>query len=51
MDDYPASIRLNRIKPEGGDPVWVFSRHTVQNIPRLYTRYGPGRLKPCCPMC
>ena len=49
MDDYPASIRLNRIKPEGGDPVWVFSRHTVQNIPRLYTRYGPGRLETMLP--
>ena len=49
MEDYPASIRLNRIKAENGEPVWVFSRHTVQNIPRLYERYGPGRLETMLP--
>ena len=49
MEDYPASIRLNRIKAEDGEPVWVFSRHTVQNIPRLYERYGPGRLETMLP--
>ena len=49
MDDYPASIRLNRIKPDGGDPVWVFSRSTVQNIPALFDLYGPGPLETMLP--
>ncbi len=38
---YPASIRLNRIRPDGGDPVWVFSRQTVQNTDALFALYGP----------
>lgn len=49
MDDYPASIRLDRINPENGDPVWVFSRQTVHNIPVLYDRYGPGQLEKMLP--
>ncbi|WP_119168192.1 mechanosensitive ion channel family protein [Algihabitans albus] len=38
----PVDIRLNRLKPENADAVWVFSRQTVRNIDRLYLRYGPG---------
>ncbi|MGP6085339.1 mechanosensitive ion channel family protein [Antarctobacter jejuensis] len=42
LDGIPAAIRLNRIKPAGGDPVWVVSRQTVQKIPALYDAYGPS---------
>jgi len=28
-------IRLARLRPEGGAPVWVFSRQTVENLPEL----------------
>ncbi|WP_299658033.1 mechanosensitive ion channel family protein [uncultured Tateyamaria sp.] len=38
----PAAIRLARVKPDGGEPVWVFSRQTVDNIPALFERYGPN---------
>ncbi|WP_282026556.1 mechanosensitive ion channel family protein [Limimaricola cinnabarinus] len=40
-DKRPVAIRLNRLKPASGDPVWVFSRQTVANIPRLHQLYGP----------
>ncbi|MEE4637489.1 MAG: mechanosensitive ion channel domain-containing protein [Wenzhouxiangella sp.] len=45
LDDRPAEIRLNRIKPADGAPVWVFSSQTVQDIESLYQRYGPGWLE------
>lgn len=38
----PSAIRLNRVKPAGGEAVWVFSRQTVDDIPRLYAEFGPG---------
>lgn len=38
----PVTIRLNRLKPANGDPVWVFSAQTVKDVPRLYAQYGPG---------
>ncbi len=45
LDGHPAALRLNRVLPEGGDAVWVFSRQTVQNIDQLYLRYGPSWLE------
>ena len=43
LDPVPASIRLNRVKPgEGADPVWVFPRETVADLPALYEEYGPS---------
>ena len=41
LADRPVPIRLNRIKPEGGEPVWVFSRQTVRNLPQLAALHGP----------
>ena len=38
---WPVGIRLNRVQVEGEDPVWVFSRQTVEHVPALYDRYGP----------
>ena len=42
LHSRPVSIRLNRIKPADEDAVWVFSRQTVAEIPRLHELYGPG---------
>lgn len=44
-----ASIRLNRLDPEDGPPVWVFSRQTVGNIAPLHARYGPSQLETALP--
>ncbi|EYD72380.1 mechanosensitive ion channel family protein [Limimaricola hongkongensis] len=41
----PVAIRLNRLKPADGDPVWVFSRQTVANIPEMHALYGPSWLE------
>ena len=41
----PVAIQLSRVKPADADAVWVFSRQTVEDIPRLYARYGPGWLE------
>lgn len=49
LDRSPASIRLNRIKPDGESAVWVFSRQTVGNIPALFELHGPGRLEALLP--
>ena len=49
MDGRVVSVRLNRLKPEGGDPVWVFSRQTVENVPQLYDLYGPSRFERMLP--
>lgn len=49
LDRYPAAIRLNRIKADGQDAVWVFSRQTVENIPALYEKFGPGRFESMLP--
>ena len=44
-DRIPISIRLNRQKPDGGEPVWVIAPQTVPNIPTLYAAYGPSRFE------
>ena len=41
LDGRPVPVRLNRVKPRDGDPAWVFSRQTVENVPRLHESYGP----------
>ncbi len=47
--DLPASIRLDRIKPADGDPVWVFSRRTVVKIQPLFSEYGPSQFEKYLP--
>ncbi|WP_165606601.1 mechanosensitive ion channel family protein [Yoonia litorea] len=49
LDNRPVVIRLNRVKPEDGDPVWVFSRQTVQNVPALFDAYGPTEFEKALP--
>ena len=41
LSDRPVSIRIARVKPEGEDPVWVFSKQIVGNILDLNRIYGP----------
>lgn len=40
LDGRPVPIRLSRVKPADGDPVWLFSAQTVENIPALHAQYG-----------
>jgi MscS family membrane protein len=49
IDDHAVPLRLNRLKPEGQEPAWVFSRHSVDNIDALYALYGPGWLAEVIP--
>ncbi|MGR3321646.1 MAG: mechanosensitive ion channel family protein [Pseudooceanicola sp.] len=49
LGDRVVPVRLNRVRAEGRDPVWVLSRQTVANIPALYDRYGPSRLEQSLP--
>ncbi|MGJ8569516.1 MAG: mechanosensitive ion channel family protein [Hoeflea sp.] len=49
LDDRPVPIRLARVKPAGGDPVWVFAAQTVENLPALYQLYGKSWLEQSLP--
>ncbi|WP_217898996.1 mechanosensitive ion channel family protein [Oceanicola sp. 22II-s10i] len=49
LDNRPVSIRLNRIAPEGAEPVWVFARQSVQNLPALFAIYGPSEFEEALP--
>ena len=35
-------IRLERFKPQDGEPVWLFSPRIVAKIPDMYAQHGPG---------
>jgi small-conductance mechanosensitive channel len=37
-------IRIERVKPQDGDPVWLFAAQTVDNINPLYDAKGPSWL-------
>lgn len=43
-DGRSIPIRVQRLQPPEGDPVWLFSAQTVDNIPLLYEAHGPGWL-------
>lgn len=49
LDKRPVPIRLNRIKPADGEPVWLFSRQTVENVPVLFNLYGPTAFERALP--
>jgi len=48
-DTHPVPLRLNRLKPDNGAPVWVISRQSVREIPALYERFKPTRLEQAMP--
>jgi small-conductance mechanosensitive channel len=50
LGGHAVPLRLNRVKPAGGDPAWVFSRQSVDNIDALYDRYGPGWVADILPL-
>jgi small-conductance mechanosensitive channel len=37
-------VRLQRVKVDDAEPIWVFSPQTVDNVPALYDSYGPTEL-------
>lgn len=49
LEKRPVPLRLNRVKPANGDPVWVISRQSVRDIPALYERFKPTRLEMAMP--
>ena len=49
MDGRSVPIRIARVQAPGGEPVWVFSRQTVANVPALYETYGPTRFEKALP--
>ncbi|QBF32641.1 mechanosensitive ion channel family protein [Thalassococcus sp. S3] len=49
LEDRDVAIRLDRLKPEGADAVWVFSAASVAKIDALYALYGPTRLESYLP--
>ncbi|MEQ8401410.1 MAG: mechanosensitive ion channel [Roseitalea porphyridii] len=49
LDDRPVSIRLNRVRPAGGDPVWLFAEASVENLPALAARYGRSQFEAMLP--
>ncbi len=42
-------VRIARVMVPGQEPVWVFSRQTVENVPALYEAYGPTRFEQMLP--
>jgi small-conductance mechanosensitive channel len=49
IGEHDYEIRLERIKPRGKPPVWVFSRRAVAHIPALYREFSPGRIENAMP--
>lgn len=49
LDGRSIPIRLAREQAPGGEPVWLFSRQTVANVPALYAVYGPTRFEKSLP--
>lgn len=49
LEDRPVPIRLERVKPTGGSPVWVFAAQTVDNLPALHELYGENQFERSLP--
>ncbi len=49
LGERGVAIRLNRLKPGREEPVWVFSRQTVNNVTALHDAYGPSRFERSLP--
>ncbi|MGB3808303.1 MAG: mechanosensitive ion channel family protein [Erythrobacter sp.] len=48
-EDRDYSFRIARLKTPDGEPVWMISRQTMQNIPALYQQYGPTQFERSLP--
>lgn len=42
LGERDARIALQRVRVQDAAPLWVFSPQTVENVPALYDRLGPG---------
>ncbi len=49
LPDRLIPIRIARVQAPDGEPVWVFSRQTVANVPALYEVYGPTAFEEALP--
>ncbi|MBZ6378324.1 MULTISPECIES: mechanosensitive ion channel family protein [Pacificimonas] len=49
LPERTVSLRISRLDPANGDPVWLFSKQTVDNIPMLYERFGPTPFEEALP--
>ncbi|MEH6724329.1 MAG: mechanosensitive ion channel domain-containing protein [Qipengyuania sp.] len=49
LSNRTVPIRLARVQAPGGEPVWIFSRQTVENVPALYAVYGPSKFEKSLP--
>lgn len=49
LDDRRVEIRMQRVKVDEQDPVWVFSSNTVENIDALYEAFGPSAIERLMP--
>ncbi len=49
LQQRPVPLRLSRVKPLDGDPVWVVARQSVRDIPALYDRFKPTDLELAMP--
>lgn len=49
LPTHTTSIRLNRIKPGGDEPIWVVSSQTVDDIPALFDAFGPSEFERLLP--
>lgn len=50
IDDWKeVRVRIQRVKAEGAEPVWLFSPQTVEKIPELYEAYGPSWIEEWMP--
>ncbi|WP_318656095.1 mechanosensitive ion channel family protein [Qipengyuania atrilutea] len=48
-DGRTVPIRIARVQEPGGEPLWVFSRQSVANVPALYAIYGPTKFEQALP--
>ena len=48
-DGRSYAIRIARLQAPGGEPVWMFSRQSVENMPALFDAYGPTRFEQALP--
>ncbi|MEM8551860.1 MAG: mechanosensitive ion channel domain-containing protein [Pseudomonadota bacterium] len=49
LQEWPVTIRLNRLQVGDSGPVWLFSRQSVEHIAPLFARYGPTAFEKALP--
>jgi small-conductance mechanosensitive channel len=49
LDGRDVAVRLQRVRVGEAGPVWVVSPQTVENVPALFKKYGPGPIDRAVP--